>query len=185
MRRTLWLPFFCAIGLGVCLANEALPGVQVDQRQQQKPDLSVQLKAKLRLVASLPNGLKITHSPNPTRARIGGRSRFNFTWPYTTSVQTINGSVTIEEFGAFAWENGRWVFSNLTDKPYSAADFSDWYSCPQATLLPGRPCTDAHNWSGRRTFEPSKTMWYVIGVNAKGIRVKGVAVVRHLPEFGR
>ena len=77
------------------------------------------------------------------------------------------------------------VFSNFTGKPYTPADFSDWYSCPNATLLPGRPCSDARNWSGRRTFEPGKTMWYFIAVNAKGKRVKGVAVVRHLPEFGR
>lgn len=185
MRRILWLVFFCAISIGACFVNEALPGVQEDHRLQQQSDGNAHLNATLRRLASLPIGIKITHSPNPARARVGGRSGFNFAWPYTTSVQTISGSVKIEEFGAFAWENGRWVFSNFTGKPYSAADFADWYSCPNATLLPGRLCSDGYNWSGRRTLEPGKTRWYFIGVDAKGKRVKGEAVIRHLPAFGR
>jgi len=179
------LAFFLAIGLVACFVNEALPGVQEDQRPQQQSDGHAQPNAKLRMLASLPIGIKITHFPNPARARLGGRSGFNFTWPYSTSVQTIGGSVKIEEFGAFAWEKGQWVFSNFTGKPYSAVDFADWYSCPNATLLPGRVCSDAHNWSGRRALELGKTMWYFIAVNAKGKRVKGEAVIQHLPAFGR
>jgi hypothetical protein len=184
MRRILWPVFFCAIGIGACFVNEALPGVQEAQRLQQQSDANAQLNAKLRLLASLPIGIKIRHSPNPARPRVGGRSGFNFTWPYTTSVQTIRGSVKIEEFGAFAWENGRWVFSNFTGKPYSEVDFADWYSCPNARLLPGRVCSDAHNWSGRRALEAGKTMWYFIGVDAQGKRVKGEAIIQHLGAFG-
>lgn len=98
MRRIPWLAFFLAIGLVACFVNEALPGVQEDQRLQQQSDEHAQL---------------------------------------------------------------------------------------DATLLPGRVCSDAHNWSGRPTLELGKTMWYFIAVNAKGKRVKGEAVIRHLPAFGR
>lgn len=182
MTRILRLSFFCVAGIVACLVNEALPRVQEDQQLQRKSDAAAQTNLKLRLLASLPVGIKITHSPNPARASVGGRSGFKFIWPYATSVRAMIGSVRIEEFGAFAWENGRWVFSNFTGRPYTATDFSDWYSCPNATLTPGRLCSDAHNWSGRRTLERGKTRWYFIGVDSKGKRVKGEAVIQHLPE---
>lgn len=182
MTRILRLSFFCVAGIVACLVNEALPRVQEDQQLQRKSDAAAQTNLTLRLLASLPVGIKVTHSPNPARASVGGRSGFKFIWPYATSVRAMIGSVRIEEFGALAWENGRWVFSNFTGSPYTATDFSDWYSCPNATLTPGRLCSDAHNWSGRRTLERGKTRWYFIGVDSKGKRVKGEAVIQHLPE---
>ena len=137
------------------------------------------VRAKLRQLASLPVGLKVIHSPNPASARQARRGRWAYYWPYQTTVRAIKGSVRIEEFGALALTEGSWGFSTVTGEPYTPRDFGEWYSCPQAVVPGGGQCSDPKNWSGRDELQESLTRWYFIGVDDRGRRVKGEAVIKH------
>ena len=137
---------------------------------------------KLDELAKLPFGLKVVQTPEKVLAVHDGRSGHAFTWLYKTSVTATNGSVVIKEFGSFVWQNGKWVFSNFTRKPFTSEDFADWYSCPGATLVEGREFFDGSNWTGGDTLREGKMLWYFIGVTTDGRRVKGEAVVEILPK---
>lgn len=132
---------------------------------------------KLRELASLPVGLIVTHYPNPTQARAVSDARWPYVWHYLTTVRALVGAIRIKEFGAFAWKDGAWEFSSLTGKPYSSRHFREWYSCPDGVVRSDSHCSDSRNWSRRSSPEDSQTLWYFIGVDEKGKRVKGEAII--------
>jgi hypothetical protein len=138
---------------------------------------------KERELAALPIGIEVTHSPNPVRAVGGGRSGYPFTWLHATRVRPTKELVTIEEFGCFVWQDGRWKFSTMTGKPFTPADFADWYSCPGALLESGKAYQDPRNWEGSTVLQADQTKWYFIGRTADGTRVKGEAVIEMLGEI--
>jgi hypothetical protein len=148
--------------------NQQGRGVQ-DLRQNNDP--------KLRELASLPVGLVVTHYPNPIQARVVSDDRWPYVWSYLTMVRALSGPIRIKEFGAFAWKEGAWEFSSMTGKPYSARHFREWYSCPDGVVRPDSHCSDSRNWSRRSSPEDSQTLWYFIGVDEKGKRVKGEAII--------
>jgi len=136
----------------------------------------------LKQLASLPDGITVSHSPNPVKAQLGGRSGSKDTWLYTTNAAAQSDQIVIEEFGSFTWHNGQWVFANFTKKPFSGNDFAEWYGCPNATLTVGNTYSDASNWTGGEVFRSGKMKWYFIGRNAMGNRVKGEAIIETLPQ---
>lgn len=140
---------------------------------------------KYKEISTLPVGLKVTHTPNPVKARRGGRSGAPYTWMFGTSVESLGETVSITEFGAFIWSEGRWCFTTFTGVPFTAEDFSDWYSCPDARVVPGQKYTDPVNWGGGDELQPGKTLWYYIGVTRDGKRVKGAAVVEELGALAK
>jgi hypothetical protein len=137
---------------------------------------------KLAQLAKLPFGLKVVHTPGRVRAIHDGPSGRAFTWSYKTSVTATNRSVVLKEFGSFVWHDDKWVFSNVTGKPFTSADFADWYACPGAELAEGREFSDGNNWSGGDVLTGGKMKWYFIGVTSDGKQVKGEATVETLPE---
>jgi hypothetical protein len=140
---------------------------------------------KYQEISVLPVGLKVTHSPNPVKARLSGRSGQRYSWIFATSVEALGEAVTITEFGAFGWSEGRWAFANFTGEPFSPDDFADWYSCPGAKINAGTTYTDPNNWRGADVLSPGKSLWYFVGVTADGKKVKGEAVVEELGEVER
>jgi hypothetical protein len=155
-------------GLGRTAATQPAGGPPLDPKEHE--------------LAALPVGIEVTHSPNPVPAARGGRSGHPYTWLHETAVRAVAGPVTIEEFGCLAWQDGRWVFSTVTGKPFTPAEFSDWYSCPDATLRTGQAYRDPANWTGSTVLEPAQSKWYFIGRTAGGTRVKGEAVVQMLAQ---
>ena len=135
----------------------------------------------LKQLESLPDGIVVTHSPNPSKAKLGGRSGYKYTWLYATNVTAQTSNVVIEEFGSFTWHKGQWVFVNFTKNPFSASDFADWYVCPNAKLTKGNTYTDNSNWTGSDVLEAGKMKWYFVGRNERGERVKGEAIIETLP----
>lgn len=144
---------------------------------------AVRLDAKEVELSRLPVGLAVTCTPNPARAVTGGRSRSPYTWRYETSVRSTAGPLRVVEFGAFVWTGGQWQFSTFTGRPFTAADFADWYGCPLALVEPWATCTDPSNWSAGATLRASKTKWYYIAVDAAGKRYKGECVLNELAEL--
>ncbi|MCI0741528.1 MAG: hypothetical protein L0Y72_21040 [Gemmataceae bacterium] len=129
----------------------------------------------------LPEGIKVVHEPKTALATLTGKSerRGKYTWWYKTTVSATNGDVTIVEFGGFLWKDGKWVNDGrtLTGKPYAAAEFADWYKCPKALLKKGESYSDSTNWSSDAELRAWKTRWYFVGIDAKGKKVKGEAVI--------
>jgi hypothetical protein len=146
------------------------------------------LDPKYRELATLPEGIEVIHTPNPVRAveePQPGRPR-TYRWIYQTTVRSKRGTVTIEEFGCFGWHDGRWEFANFTGKVFSRRDFAEWYSCPEGKLLPGQDAVDPSNWTGGdEHLDAGKSLWYFIGVDEAGRRVKGEAIVERVAEVER
>jgi hypothetical protein len=134
---------------------------------------------------SLPEGLHVTHSPKSVVAQPGGRSGYRYTWLYKTTVETASETIVIEEFGAFVLRDGQWHLATFTGKPFAPADFAEWYGCPGAVIKPGHPCSDSQNWTGYQTItsDREQSLWYYIGRDADGRRVKGEATVELLAEL--
>lgn len=125
-------------------------------------------------------GLKVEHDPSPVAASLSDKEdqHGKYTWSYKTTVSALaDKEITIVEFGSYVWVKDTWVFSTYTKKPFTAKDFADWYSCPDAKLKPGKSFSDPKNWGKGDDLVESKVRWYFIGVNENGKRVKGEAII--------
>jgi hypothetical protein len=141
---------------------------------------------RLREWAALPEGIEVVHSPARVRARREQQpdGRVQYRWVYRTAVRTKSEPVKVQEFGAFDWHHGKWAFSNFTGKAFSGQDFADWYSCPDAQLVPGGEASDPSNWSGGiEQLQAGKMRWVFVGIDEAGRRVKGEAIVELLAEL--
>jgi uncharacterized protein (TIGR03067 family) len=134
----------------------------------------------------LPDGIKVVHEPNVALATLTGKSerRLKYTWWYKTTVSARTGDVTILEFGALSWQDDQWVAgATITGKPYTANEFADWYKCPKAALKKGKSYSDPTNWSTDQELRAGKIRWYYLGIDDKGRRVKGEAVIELKAEI--
>jgi hypothetical protein len=144
----------------------------------------VQIDPKEKELASLRVGIAVIHTPDHVKAQVGGGSKSKYTWLFKTTVKSLRGPLTIQEFGAFVWFNGQWIFTTYTGKPFTRDDFASWYSCPNGTLEPSIEYTDPNNWTGGKVLQGSKSKWYYIATDQTGERFKGEAVTEELPELG-
>ncbi len=130
-------------------------------------------------------GLKVVHDPNPALATetAGSKRRNKYTWWFKTTVTATVPNVKVVEFGTYAKHDGKWVFANFSGKPFSAKDFAEWYSCPEALLKEGKAYTDPTNWGSAQELAAIKARWYYIGIDGKGRRVKGEAVIEQKGEI--
>ena len=142
---------------------------------------------KLRELASLPDEIAVVHAPNPVGAieEKDAQQNTTYRWVYRTTVWTKKDPLRVIEFGSFSWHRGQWAFANFTGKPFTPEDFADWYSCPEGQLHPAEGATDPSNWTGgQRSLRAGKMLWYFIGLDQDGRRVKGEAVVELLADIG-
>jgi hypothetical protein len=139
---------------------------------------------KVNELASLPEGLAVTHTPDPVLATLYTPSLSGVQWKHSTTVSSIVGPVTIIEFGYFVERNGQWEFPYGTEVPYTytSSDFAKMYDCPSSELKPGESYTDALSRSVMDCVPEQLARWYFIGVDAKGNRVKGEADVKLMAE---
>jgi hypothetical protein len=131
----------------------------------------------------LPVGLKVTHSPKPSLATETPDRLWRYTWFFETTVQAIDSDVRVTEFGAYGLVGRKWLFGNYTGKPFDAADFAEWYCCPDAFARKGKDYTDTENWSANSQLIAGTSRSYYIGVDAIGRRVKGEAIVERSAEI--
>lgn len=129
----------------------------------------------------LPVGIKVVFEPKEPRATLTGKSdrRAKYTWWYKTTVSATDGDVTVVEFGGLSLHDGKW----LVGKPFTAKEFAEWYKCPKGVLKKGESYSDPTNWSTDVELRAGKTRWYFVGIDAKGNRVKGEAVVELKAEI--
>jgi hypothetical protein len=128
-------------------------------------------------IRRLPEGLRVTHSPNPVVAVMGRNKDLPFTWEYSTTVEALHAELNIVEFGAFHLSNDNWRFSNTGGQPFSAQQFAEWYSCTEGILKPGKSATDPKNWYRNKALRSSRCIWYYIGKDAEGKLFRGEAEI--------
>ena len=168
------LPVWAALLLGLCSA----PTIPLPTADDTKPTPIEELD-------KLPVGLKVVHDPNPARATETGSNepRSKYRWWFKTTVTATGPDVKVVEFGAYAWQDGKWVFGNYSGKPFSSKDFAEWYSCPDALAKEGKGYTDPTNWASAPELIAGKARWYYIGIDGKGLRAKGEAVIEQKGEL--
>lgn len=151
---------------------------------EQKPVVPFEPGLKLDELASLPEGLVVTNTPDPVFATLYSPSLSGVQWKHSTTVSSKVGPVTIVEFGYFVERNGQWELPYGTEVPYTytSSDFAKMYDCPSSELKPGESYTDARNRSVIDCVPEQVVRWYFIGLDAKGNRVKGEADVKLLAE---
>ena len=171
--------FILALVMSLVFVSICTAQCQLDPKLVEKSD------AILKELAALPTGIEVVHSPNPVKARPLEDGKYKFKWPFATSVQTKSGDVRIVEFGSFHWANERWVFSNYTGEPFTAEDFVSWYKCPGAMLVAGKSFADPENWGAANALQDQKALWYFVGVDESGNRVKGEAIVEEVAELAK
>lgn len=152
---------------------------------EQESAVPFEVSEKLNELASLTEGLSVSHSPDPVRYTSYPPSLSGIRWQHSTTVSAMAGPVTIVEFGYFVERNGQWEFPYGVEVPYSytASDFAERYDCPNSELRSGRSYTDLLNRSVIDCVPEQVVRWYFIGLDAAGNRVKGEANVKLLAEL--
>lgn len=152
---------------------------------EQATAVPFEVSEKLRELASLTEGLAVSHTPDPVRYTSHIPSLSGVKWQHSTTVSSIVGPVQIIEFGYFVERNGQWEFPYGVEVPYtySSRDFAERYDCPNADLQPGGSYTDPLNRSVIDCVPEQVARWYFIGLDAEGNRVKGESNVKLLTEL--
>jgi hypothetical protein len=151
---------------------------------EQKAVVSSESSLKVNELASLPEGLAVSHTPDPVHATLHTPSLSGVQWKHSTTVSSTVGPVKIIEFGYFVERNGQWEFPYGIEVPYvyTSNDFAEKYNCPSSELQPGKSYTDAWNRSVIDCVPEQIVKWYFIGLDSKGNRVKGEASIKLLAE---
>jgi len=142
-------------------------------------------KLKVKELAKLPEGLTVSHSPDPVNYTLHSPTLSGVKWTHSTTVSSTVGPVTILEFGYLVERNGHWESPHETEVPYTytSSDFAKMYDCPNSELQPGKSYTNDLNRSVIDCVPVQDVKWYYIGLDAKGNRVKGEANVTLLAEL--
>jgi len=131
-------------------------------------------------LAQLEVGLKVTHSCDTVFATINTKDPEkwgNYQLKFTTSVESISEDLEIVEFGGYLWEDGKWVFRSIYERPFNRDEFDKWYGAKDGKVPVGQKFSDKDNWMGKSDHlngETYKGLWYFIGKNSKNEQFVGV-----------
>lgn len=148
-------------------------------------DELIESNLKINELASIPEGLVVTHTPGPVRYISHPPSLSGVQWKHDTTVSSTVGPVKIIEYGYFVERNGQWEFPYGTEVPYTfnSNDFAEKFDCPDSKLQQDTSYTDTRNRSVIDCVPEQMVNWYFIGLDAKGNRVKGEGSVNMLAEL--
>lgn len=132
---------------------------------------------------NIPDAIEVRHTPVLPYAVKPMDDTANYYWFYKTSVKASFEDLEITEFGAYSWVGTKWVFSNITGKPFEPKDFADWYSCKKWKMKKGKEYIDPNNWNYSPILQNGKSLWYYIGRNKKGELFKGTAIVDYVGQM--
>jgi len=168
--------------IGSILAICTVAGLALAEQETAAP---FEAGEKLQELASLTEGLTVTHAPDPVLYTLYTPSLSGVQWQHSTTVSSTVGPVKIVEFGYFVERNGQWEFPYGVEIPYaySSSDFAEKYDCPNAELQPGGSYTDPSTRSVIDCVPEQVVRWYFIGLDSEGHRVKGESTVRLLAEL--
>ncbi len=90
-------------------------------------------------------------------------------WKHTTSILCRESEITIIEYGAYLFYNGKW---NLR-KSYPLKELNKNFGTKKQQLLQAQPYTWINNWRSDSKLYAGWAMWYFIGVTPAGEKVCG------------
>lgn len=190
-RIAMFLSLSLLVGVEAVIAAE---GENAPPSEQKKPAPQApakpqpaltgeQRKAIEKIIAQLdaaPVGIKVTHTPSKVTSVKGPlKGDWKYKWTFQTEFEAIDQPLTVGVMGILAWDGEKWT---VDPQKYNSAVmpkevFADWYSCPGAKLLVGKPVSDKANWAGSQTKAPFKQRWFVLARDQKGKVYKGEQVV--------
>ncbi|NOS85426.1 MAG: hypothetical protein HOP31_09830 [Ignavibacteria bacterium] len=132
---------------------------------------------------NIPDAIEVRHTPIMPYAVKPMDDTANYYWFYKTIVKATFEDLEITEFGAYIWNGTKWVFSNVTGKPFEPKDFAEWYTCKNWKMKKGVEYIDPNNWNYSPILQNGKSLWYYIGRNKKGELFKGTAIVDYVGEM--
>lgn len=134
-------------------------------------------------LANIPDAIEIKHTPVDPRAVKPKEDTINYYWFYKTTVKASFEDLEITEFGTYLWNGNKWVFGNVTGKPFEPKDFAEWYKCKNWKLKKGKEYSNPNNWNFSPVLQDGKILWYYIGRNKKGELFKGYSIVSYTGEM--
>lgn len=126
-------------------------------------------------ISGLPEGLTVTHTPEAVEPSFSGPGGSE--WYHRTTVTSTVGPVTIVEYGYFVEREGHWYRAYGLDGGYTGEDFAKRFGCPDAKIQAGKTYTNEFTRSTMDRGPEQAAVWYFIGVDAEGNKVKGEATV--------
>lgn len=117
-------------------------------------------------LTTLPKKITVENFPkNIDPIKIKG----DYYWKHNTLIFSKESAVTITEFGAYVFYNGKW---NLR-KSYPLRELNKKFGTKKQKLLQAQPYTWNNNWRvGNKLFD-GWALWYFIGVTESGEKVVG------------
>lgn len=128
---------------------------------------------------NLETGLKVTHSADTIFAAINTKDpeqKGRYQLQFTTTVESIDEDLEIVEFAAYFWENEKWVFKSMFDRPFNKNEFDKWYNSENGQILLGETYSDNDNWLVKSDYlngETYKALLYFIARNKQGEKFVG------------
>ena len=80
-------------------------------------------------------------------------------------------------FGGYIWENGKWQFKSIYDRPFNKDEFDKWYGAKDGKISLESKYADHDNWMTKSDVlngNVYRGLWYFIGKKANGEKVVGV-----------
>ena len=102
--------------------------------------------------------------------------RGKYQMKFSTAVESINEDLEIAEFGAYFWENDKWVLKSIYDRPFNKKEFMKWYNSEDGKIRLGQKYSDNDNWLGKSNSLNGNTyeaLLYFIAKNPKGEQFVG------------
>lgn len=122
-------------------------------------------------ISSLPECLTVETDGSPiVHAEKHNSASFQYIWPHKVIVKSSDKEVKIVEYGVFTLIDGEWVDSTEDGKPYDAALFEKWFTCPDAKLESNKQY-ESDYFDNVGSFLPKENRvmrWYFIGESDEG-----------------
>ena len=125
-------------------------------------------------------GIKVTHSADTVYATINDKDPEKwgkYQLKFTTTVEAISEDLELVEFGGYIWENGKWQFKSIYDRPFNKDEFDKWYGAKDGKISLESKYADHDNWMTKSDVlngNVYRGLWYFIGKKANGEKVVGV-----------
>ncbi len=131
------------------------------------PNESTKLPEKL---TSLKRKIRVNHFPkvnNPVKIKD------RYYWKHATGIFTEETDITIIEYGAYLFYNGKW---NLR-KTYNIKELDKTFKTKNQKLLQGQPYVWSNNWRTDSRLFGGWAMWYFIGQTSEGKLICGYETI--------
>ncbi len=158
---------FWRIGCLVCLFSFHLSAQSYD---------TIPLPEKIR---DLPDGIKVTHHPNPVYASLDENEPDIYFWKHDTQVSTLVGELQVVEFGAYLLGKEGWFLrASMTPR-----QFKNWFEAKKARLQPEQIYVFEKNWRRDTRLYGGTALWYVIAEDRQGKKFRGYSIIETVGEL--